>query len=128
MHNLYFYSVSELYITKTFTTWIMFLYRHFKDLSARIFPDKHAFQHLKPKFFKYFKKFDAEVDCSQFFCKVPRNYPQRVDIYSAYKRRTAMKCLIAVNANGAECFISDLYEGSIDDVTLFSQFVIKFVS
>ena len=32
-----------------------------------------------------------------------------------------MKCLIAVNTNGAACFISDLYEGSIDDVTLFSQ-------
>ena len=32
-----------------------------------------------------------------------------------------MKCLIAVNPNGAACFISDLYEGSIDDVTLFSQ-------
>ena len=32
-----------------------------------------------------------------------------------------MKCLIAVNPNGAACFISDLYEGSIDDATLFSQ-------
>ena len=32
-----------------------------------------------------------------------------------------MKCLIAVSTNGAACFISDLYEGSIDDVTLFSQ-------
>ena len=32
-----------------------------------------------------------------------------------------MKCLIAVNPNGAACFVSDLYEGSIDDVTLFSK-------
>ena len=32
-----------------------------------------------------------------------------------------MKCLIAVNPNGATCFVSDLYEGSIDDVTLFSK-------
>ena len=32
-----------------------------------------------------------------------------------------MKCLIAFNPNGAACFISDLYGGSIDDVTLFSQ-------
>ena len=32
-----------------------------------------------------------------------------------------MKCLIAVNPSGAACFISDMYEGSIDDVTLFSQ-------
>ena len=32
-----------------------------------------------------------------------------------------MKCLIAVNPNGGACFISDLFEGSIDDVTLFNQ-------
>ena len=32
-----------------------------------------------------------------------------------------MKCLIAGNPNGTACLISDLYEGSIDDVTLFSQ-------
>ena len=32
-----------------------------------------------------------------------------------------MKCLIAVNPNGEAWFIWDLYDGSIDDITLFSQ-------
>ena len=32
-----------------------------------------------------------------------------------------MKCLIAVNPNGAACFVSDLYEGSIHDVAIFDQ-------
>ena len=32
-----------------------------------------------------------------------------------------MKCLIAVNPNGAACFICGLFEGSIDNVTIFSQ-------
>ena len=32
-----------------------------------------------------------------------------------------MKYLIAVNKNGASCFISDLCEGRIDGVTLFRQ-------
>ena len=57
--NLYtlarFYSVSESYIRKNFTAWIMFLYHHFKDLKELMFPDRDAFQHLKPKAFKYFK-------------------------------------------------------------------------
>ena len=57
--NLYtlarFYSVSESYIRKNFTAWIMFLYHHFKDLKELMFPDRDAFQHLKPKVFKYFK-------------------------------------------------------------------------
>ena len=32
-----------------------------------------------------------------------------------------MKCLLAVNPNGAACFISDLYEGSVSDVDIFQQ-------
>ena len=32
-----------------------------------------------------------------------------------------MKYLIAVNPNGAVCFVSDLFEGSISDVDIFEQ-------
>ena len=32
-----------------------------------------------------------------------------------------MKCLIAVTPHGAACFVSDLHEGNIDDVTIFDQ-------
>ena len=117
----HFYNVSEPYIKIVFTTWIMFLYHHFKDLKEVMFPDRDAFQHLKPKVFKYFKNIRCSVDCTEFFCEVPRNYAQQGNIYSAYKHHTTMKCLIAVNPNGEACFISDLYEGRIDDFTLFSQ-------
>ena len=41
--------------------------------------------------------------------------------YSSYKSHGTMKCLIAVNPNGAACFISDLFEGSISDVDIFDQ-------
>ena len=117
----HFYSVSEFYIRKIFTTWIMFLYHHFKDFKDLMFPDRHAFQHLKPKVFKYFSNIRCAIDCTEFFCEVPRNYAQQGNVYSSYKHHTTMKCLIAVNPNGAACFISDLFEGSIDDVSLFSQ-------
>ena len=86
-----------------------------------MFPDRDAFQHLNSKVFKYFTNIWCSVDCTEFFCEVTRNYAQQGNIYSAHKHHTTMKCLIAVNANGAACFISNLYEGSIDDVTLFSQ-------
>ena len=85
-----------------------------------MFPDRDAFQHLKPNVFKYFKNIQCSVDCTEFFCEVPCNYAQQGKIYSAYKHHTSMKCLIAVNPNGAACLISHLYEGSIDDITLFS--------
>ena len=98
----------------------MFLSHHFKNLKE-MFPERDAFQHLKPKVFKYFKNIRCSVDCTEFFCEVTRNYAQQGNIYSGYKHHTTIICLIAVNPNGEAWFISDLYEGSIDDVTLFSQ-------
>ena len=32
-----------------------------------------------------------------------------------------MKCLIAVMPSGGTCFVSDLFEGGIDDVNIFEQ-------
>ena len=32
-----------------------------------------------------------------------------------------MKCLIAISPTGGACFISDLFEGSIDDVKNFKE-------
>ena len=99
----------------------MFLYHHFKDFKDLMFPDRHAVQHLKPKVFKYFHNNRCAIDCTEFFCEAPRNYAQQGNVYSSYKHHTTMECLIVVNLNGAACFISDLFEGSIDDVKLFNQ-------
>lgn len=32
-----------------------------------------------------------------------------------------MKCLIAANLNGAACFVSDLFEGSVTDIDIFER-------
>ena len=92
-----------------------------QDLKHLMFPDQHAFQYLKPKAFKYFNAIRCAIDCAKFFCEVPPNYAQQGNVYFSYKHRTTMKCLIAANPNGAACFIFDVFEGSIDDVTLFNQ-------
>ena len=97
------------------------LLKKIKDLKEIIFLDKEAFQHLNAMVFKYFKNIPFSVDLTEFCCEVPWNYSQQGNIYFAYKHHTTMKCLIAVNPNGAVYFISDLCEGSIDDATLFSQ-------
>ena len=115
----HFYFVSESYIRKIFTTWVMFMFRHFKDYQYEMFPERGVFKDLLPKVFKPFQNIRCSVDCTEFFCEVPRNYAEQGNKYSSYKHHTTMKCLIAVNPNGAACFVSDLYEGSINDVTLF---------
>ena len=57
----------------------------------------------------------------RFFCKTPRNYAHQGNVYSSYKHHATFKALIAVTPNGSACFISDLYEGSIDDVAITSR-------
>ena len=76
---------------------------------------------LLPKIFKKFKNVRCSVDCTEFFCESPKDYGQQGNMYSSYKNHTNMKCLIAVNPNGAAYFVSDLFEGSLSDVRIFEQ-------
>nr|XP_047140900.1 uncharacterized protein LOC124815972 [Hydra vulgaris] len=82
---------------------------------------REVFKRTLPKEFRTFKKIRATIDCTEFRCEVPRNYAQQGNTYSSYKHHCTMKCLIAVNPNGAACFVSDLCEGSITDVDIFNK-------
>lgn len=113
------YHVSEYTIRTIFTTWIMFLFHHFKSLN--IFPERQLYRKKLPKVFQPFKNIRASIDCTEFKCETPRNYKQQGNLYSSYKSHCTMKCLIAVNPFGAACFVSDLFEGSISDVEIFDE-------
>ena len=113
------YGVSATYLSNIFIAWIMFMFHHFKDHEDLMFPERHAFHRTKPAIFRKFKNIRASIDCTEFKCEVPRDYGKQGNMYSAYKHHTTMKCLIAVNPNGAAVFVSDLFEGSADDVKVF---------
>ncbi|XP_066917504.1 uncharacterized protein [Clytia hemisphaerica] len=117
----HFYSVSESTIRTIFTTWIMFIFHHFKSIAHQFFPERQAFRKFLPKVFRPFKNIRASVDCTEFKCQTPRDYKQQGHMYSSYKSHCTMKCMIAVNPNGAACFVSDLFEGSTTDVDLFER-------
>ena len=90
-------------------------------MKFRFFPERQAFRKFLPKVFRPFKNVRASIDCTEFKCQTPRDYKQQGHLYSSYKSHCTMKCLIAVNPNGAACFVSDLYEGSIADDDMFEQ-------
>ena len=117
----HFYHVTKYTIRTIFTTWIMFLFKHFQTMKFMIFPERQAYRKTLRKVFRPFKNIRANIDCTEFKCEMPRNYSQQGNLYSSYKSHCTMKCLIAVNPNGAACFISDLFEGSISDVDIFEQ-------
>ena len=50
-----------------------------------------------------------------------RDFARQGNTFSSYKHTNTFKCLIAVTPNGGACFISDLFEGDIDDVRIFKE-------
>lgn len=115
----YMFDCSEGLVRNIFSTWVMLLCCHFKDFKVAMFPKRASLKKYLPSIFRKFKNIRASVDCTEFFCQMPRNYARQGNLYSSYKHHTTFKCLIAVNPNGAACFISDLYEGAVTDVHLF---------
>ena len=61
------------------------------------------------------------VDCTEFRVELSRDYAQQGNTYSSYKHTNTFKCLTAVVPNGGACFVSDLFEGEMDDIKIFQQ-------
>ena len=85
-----------------------------------MFPTRGKMRHFLPK---VFKTMDVRcvVDCTEFHVQTSRNYARQGNTYSSYKHANTFKCLIAVTPNGGACFVSDLFEGDIDDVQIFRE-------
>ncbi|EDO36466.1 predicted protein [Nematostella vectensis] len=115
------YSISNTVVRNIFVTWIQFMFCHFKEFEHLMFPSRQALRTFLPKVFQKFKNVRCSVDFTEFFCQTPSNYAQQGNMFSSYKHHNTMKCLIAVTPNGSACFVSDLFEGSIDDVSIFRE-------
>ena len=112
------YKCSTFIIRQIFVTWIQLLFHHFKAYLTLPIRDELP---KRPPVFQPFPNIRASIDCTEFRCQSPRNYAQQGNAYSSYKNHTTFKCLIAVTPNGAAGFVSDLYEGSIDDVAMIDK-------
>ena len=115
------YGLSETVVRKIFVTWIQFLFHHFKEYKYLMFPKRETLHQYLPNVFKGFRRVRCSVDCTEFYCQTPSDYGQQGNMFSSYKHHNTMKCLIAVTPNGSACFVSDLFEGGIDDVSIFRE-------
>ena len=86
-----------------------------------MFPESNSFRKNLPAVFRKFKNIRCILDCTEFYCETPRNYAHQGHHWSAYKHHTTMKCLVAILPTGGACFVSDVFEGSIDDVQIFKD-------
>ena len=109
------------YIGKIFTTYIQLMYVIFRDMQNFMFPDRAQFSRFLPKVFKTMKNIRCIVDCTEFRVECSRNFARQGNTFSSYKHTNTFKCLIAVTLSGGACFVSDLFEGDIDDVRTFKE-------
>jgi len=113
--------IDHSYVRKIFTTFIQLMYVTFRDMQKFMFPERAQLAKFLPKVFKTMKKIRCIVDCTEFRVECSRNFARQGNTFSSYKHTNTFKCLIAVTPNGGACFVSDLFEGDIDDVEIFKE-------
>ena len=109
------------YVRKIFTTFLQLMYVTFRNMQQFMFPQRAQLSRFLPKVFKTMRKIRCIVDCTEFRVECSRNFARQGNTFSSYKHTNTFKCLIAVTPNGGACFVSDLFEGDIDDVAIFKE-------
>ena len=114
-------NIDQSHVRKIFATFIQLLYVTFRDMQEFMFPQRAQLSKFLPKVFKTMKKIRCVVDCTEFRVECSRNFARQGNTFSSYKHTNTFKCLIAVTPNGGACFVSDLFEGDIDDVQIVKE-------
>ena len=82
-------------------------------------PNRAHLRRFIPRVFKAIIR--CIIDCTEFRVECSGNFASQGNTFSACKHTNTFKCLIAVTLNGGACFVSDLYEGDIDDIAIFKE-------
>lgn len=115
----FLFALSISSISTIFTQWVNILDECFSLLLK--WPSKEVCDGNRPESFKLFPNTRAIIDCTEYIIERPFMPQAQRITYSNYKHRNTLKQLIAINPNGAIIFLSNLYGGSISDVSIVSK-------
>jgi hypothetical protein len=108
------FQVSQSTVSRNTVTWANFLYVVLG--SQCMWPSREQVQQFMPESFKkLFPSTRVVIDCTEIAVQTPSSMVLRSELYSSYKGRTTLKCLVGVTPAGAVSFVSNLYAGSISD-------------
>ena len=111
------FGISASQTSRYISTWICFLFHHLKEIDW--LPTVNQVKGTLPTTFR--EKFPttyAIIDGSEVFLETPSDLAMQSSTWSQYKHHNTVKFLVACTPNGAVCFVSPLYVGSISDVEL----------
>lgn len=101
-------------VSRKLITWSNFLY-FFLGIQV-IWPSRDDVDRFMPDGFKrLYPSTRVILDCTEIFVQTPSSLLLQSQLYSSYKSNTTLKGLVGITPNGAVCFVSCLYTGSISD-------------
>lgn len=118
------FNVSQTTVSRNTITWANFLYVILG--SQPLWPSKDMVQKYMPGSFRQmYPNTRVIIDCTELAVQAPSSLVLNSELFSQYKSRTTLKCLIGVTPAGATSFVSALYAGSISDkqITKVSGFL-----
>ena len=111
------FGVSKSLVSKYVITWVCFLYHHLGEINWM--PSVEQVMGTLPHSFKdKYPSTYAIIDGSEIFIEKPSDLHVQSFTWSNYKHNNTVKFLVACTPNGAICYISPLYVGSISDPEL----------
>ena len=113
----YRFGVSTSTVSKYFITWICFLYQHLSEIDWKPSPEQVR-RTLPQAFREKYSNTYATLDATEIFLETPCDLQNQSSTWSNYKHHNTGKLLVACTPNGAICFVSPLYAGSVSDVEL----------
>ena len=108
------FNVSEVTVSKLFTTWINYLYVPLGDL--KIWPHRNVISaNMPPTFKEKCPNTVIIIDATELRLQTPSSLLRQSQSYSSYKSTSTFKSLIGVDAKVGIVFVSQLYTRSISD-------------
>lgn len=90
-------------------------------IRKRMFPPREMIQENLPGCFRSFKNVRVIIDCFEIFAQSSGDFSEQGNMYSSYKNHTTYKCLVGIAPTGGVSFLSDAYEGSISDKSIWKR-------
>jgi hypothetical protein len=116
--------VSQATVSRNTITWVNFLYAILG--SQPLWPSREQCKRFMPSIFvKHYPNTRVIIDCTEIYVQSPSSLVLNSELFSSYKGRNTLKCLVGVTPAGAVSFISALHAGSISDkqITKVSGFL-----
>ncbi len=115
----YLFEVTQQHVSKIFITWINILARCLGPMLK--WPSADIVKGNLPKSFQHFPETRVVIDATEFFIQKPfRPHAQR-QTWSNYKHHNTFKLLVGIMPTGTITFLSQLYSGSISDLSIVQK-------